>query len=40
MEENSPTGSFIGLVEANDIDSGTFGQVEYSLDGPSDVINR
>ena len=31
--ENSEIGTLIGTVEAMDIDSGTFGEIEYTLYG-------
>lgn len=34
------TGVIIGQVQATDIDSGTFGQVQYSIYGPYDVTGR
>ena len=40
MTENSPTGTVLGEVQAVDIDSGSFGQIEYTLDGPANVTDR
>ncbi len=40
--EEESVGVLVGVVSANDIDSGTFGQVQYTLDGPganSFIIN-
>ena len=34
--ENPRIGTVIGQVQAVDADSGTFGQIEYSLSAPSD----
>lgn len=38
--ENSEIGTLVGEVLATDIDSGTFGQIEYTLFGPADVISK
>ena len=35
MYENVPVGSFAGQVFADDQDSGTYGQIVYTLTGPS-----
>lgn len=40
IEEQLPVGSVVGQVQAEDIDSGTFGQIEYSLSGPTIVTDR
>lgn len=40
IEEQLPVGSVVGQVQAEDIDSGTFGQIEYSLSGPTVVTDR
>ena len=40
MVENFPAGSVVGQVEAVDIDSGSFGQVVYSLSGETNVTDR
>lgn len=38
--ENSDIGTLIGTVEAMDIDSGTFGEIEYTLSGPGNDTDR
>lgn len=38
VEEDAAMGTSVGQVYAVDIDSGTLGQVEYYLDGPSEVL--
>lgn len=40
MVENSEIGTLVGEVQATDEDSGTFGQIEYALYGPADIISK
>lgn len=40
VEENSASGTIIGQVQATDNDSGTFGQIIYTIYGPPEVTSR
>jgi hypothetical protein len=36
--EESEAGTIVGELQATDIDMGTFGEIEYTIDGPYEII--